>query len=365
VTTPAASASFAAHVNFTAGSAPAMIASADMNGDGLTDLVRIRNGEVCYWPNMGYGKFAPKVTMTFSPYFDEPGLFNPMYLSLTDISGTGAADLIYVSRSACRIWTNLSGNGWSTNPVSFNLPTVEPYSKIAVLDLLGSGTGCIVWSSPLPQHSNFPLRYIDLMGGQKPFLMNTFSNGMGKKTELSYKSSCQYFLEDRAAQKQWATRLPFPVQCLQQTKVSDVLSGTSYTQSYSYHHGYYDHAEREFRGFGMVETMDSEAAVAGESDILNQAPVLTKTWFHTGAWTRQGTLLQAYSQEYFPISGYNLPEGAYIPNDLGAEETREAIRCLKGSPLRQEVYALDGSSLQDKPYTVTLSSYRVVTVQER
>ena len=29
---------------------------ADMSGDGLTDLVRIRNGEVCYWPNLGYGR---------------------------------------------------------------------------------------------------------------------------------------------------------------------------------------------------------------------------------------------------------------------------------------------------------------------
>jgi Salmonella virulence plasmid 65kDa B protein/FG-GAP-like repeat len=29
---------------------------ADMSGDGLTDIVRIRNGEVCYWPNLGYGR---------------------------------------------------------------------------------------------------------------------------------------------------------------------------------------------------------------------------------------------------------------------------------------------------------------------
>ena len=26
---------------------------ADMSGDGLTDLTRVRNGEVCYWPNLG------------------------------------------------------------------------------------------------------------------------------------------------------------------------------------------------------------------------------------------------------------------------------------------------------------------------
>jgi hypothetical protein len=34
---------------------------ADMGGDGLSDRVRIRNGEVVYWPNLGYGRFGPKV----------------------------------------------------------------------------------------------------------------------------------------------------------------------------------------------------------------------------------------------------------------------------------------------------------------
>jgi hypothetical protein len=36
---------------------------ADMCGDGLTAIVRIRNGEVCYWPNLGYGRFGAKVMM--------------------------------------------------------------------------------------------------------------------------------------------------------------------------------------------------------------------------------------------------------------------------------------------------------------
>ena len=50
---------------------------ADMSGDGLTDIVRIRNGEVCYWANMGYGRFGAKVTMSKSPVFDKPDMFNP------------------------------------------------------------------------------------------------------------------------------------------------------------------------------------------------------------------------------------------------------------------------------------------------
>ena len=46
-------------------------------GDGLTDLVRIRNGEVCYWPNLGYGRFGAKVTMDNAPWFDTPGPVRP------------------------------------------------------------------------------------------------------------------------------------------------------------------------------------------------------------------------------------------------------------------------------------------------
>jgi hypothetical protein len=37
---------------------------ADMTGDGLSDIVRVRNGESSYWPNLGYGRFGTKVRWT-------------------------------------------------------------------------------------------------------------------------------------------------------------------------------------------------------------------------------------------------------------------------------------------------------------
>ena len=40
---------------------------ADMSGDGLTDIVRIRNGEIAYWANMGYGRFSAKISMGNAP----------------------------------------------------------------------------------------------------------------------------------------------------------------------------------------------------------------------------------------------------------------------------------------------------------
>jgi len=45
---------------------------ADLSGDGLMDLVRIRNGAVCHWPNLGHGRFGTKLTMDDSPWINQP-----------------------------------------------------------------------------------------------------------------------------------------------------------------------------------------------------------------------------------------------------------------------------------------------------
>ena len=41
-----------------------------------------------------------------------------------------------------------------------------------------------------------------------------------------------------------------------------------------------------------------------------------------------------------------------LPSELSGSDAREAIRALAGRTLRTEVYALDGSADEDKPYTV-------------
>lgn len=68
---------------------------ADLSGDGLTDIVRIRNGEVCYWPNLGYGRFGAKVTMDNSPRFEAVDIFDQRRIHLADIDGSGVTDIIY------------------------------------------------------------------------------------------------------------------------------------------------------------------------------------------------------------------------------------------------------------------------------
>jgi hypothetical protein len=258
---------------------------------------------------MGYGKFSAKVAMGNAPLFDHPDLFDPQYLHLADVSGTGATDIIYLGTNQFKAFINLSGNGWSEAHEIDPFPRIDSNARLSVIDLLGTGTSCIVWSSDLPAYSNTPMRYIDLMSGKKPHVMKTYVNNMGLETSLEYKSSTYFYLKDKLDGKPWITKLPFPVQVISKQVVTEKTSNVRFTADYSYHHGYYDHAEREFRGFGRVEQLDSEhydewAANNANSQLekdeaLYQKPVLTRTWFHTGAFFGRERILNQFSEEYW------------------------------------------------------------------
>ena len=72
---------------------------ADMSGDGLADLVRIRNGEVCYWPNLGYGRFGAKVTMDDAPVVRRARTCSTRAASASPTStAPGTTDIIYLAR---------------------------------------------------------------------------------------------------------------------------------------------------------------------------------------------------------------------------------------------------------------------------
>ena len=131
-----------------------------------------------------------------------------------------------------------------------------------VADFLGRGTACLVWSSPLPGDAGRQLRYLDLMCGQKPHLLDRTVNNLGAETRIDYASSTKFYLADKAAGTPWVTRLPFPVHVVERVETYDRVSRNRFVTRYSYHHGFYDGVEREFRGFGRVDQLDTEAFAA-------------------------------------------------------------------------------------------------------
>jgi hypothetical protein len=101
---------------------------------------------------------------------------------------------------------------------------------------------------------------------------------------------------DKADDKPWASKLPFPVHVVERVEHLDHVTRQRYVQHFAYHHGYFDGHEREFRGFGMVESWDTGSFEDFSSDAglfhfeqfdaieekLHQPPVYTKTWIHNG-----------------------------------------------------------------------------------
>ncbi|WP_209427789.1 SpvB/TcaC N-terminal domain-containing protein [Pararhodobacter sp. SW119] len=376
---------------------------ADLSGDGLTDLSRIRNGEVCYWPNLGYGRFGGKVTMDRAPHFDQPDQFDHKRIRLADIDGTGATDIIYLHRDGVRLYFNQSGNSWSAPQTLQVFPRMDDLVSIVPIDLLGNGTACLVWSSPLPGDARRPMRYVNLMGAQKPHLLVRTINNLGAETRIHYAPSTKFYLQDKRDGKPWITRLPFPVHVVERVETFDHVSRNRFVTRYAYHHGYFDGEEREFRGFGMVEQWDTEQfAALADSDVpadninaeSHVPPVHTKTWFHTGVYLGRNHLsdyfaglLNATDQgEYFREPGLKdvgarallLPDTVLPdmvpPAVLSPEEEREACRALKGSMLRQEVYSDDAElpnataeqfARANTPYTVTEQNFTIRALQFR
>src|SRR5690606_22909415 len=129
-------------------------------------------------------------------------------------------------------------------------------SDVQVLDFLGQGTACIVYTTPLESR---PVWYIDLMQGKKPHLYIGYSNQCGKELQIEYRSSTSYYLEDRQEGRDWITKLPFPVHGASRVRREDKVRATVVVCTYRYSHGYYDRDGREFRGFGRVEQLDTES----------------------------------------------------------------------------------------------------------
>ena len=352
---------------------------ADLDGDGLTDIVRVRNGEVCYWPNLGHGRFGAKVSMDQAPWFEAPDQFDPARIRLADIDGSGSSDILYLSGAGVRIYFNQSGNRWAPPRSLSQFPAVNDTSSTTVVDMLGNGTACLVFSSPIAADTARPMRYIDLMGGQKPHLLVSMRNNLGAETHIHYTAATRFYVEDRAAGRPWITRLPFPVHVVDRVETVDRISRNRFVTRYAYHHGYFDGREREFRGFGRVDQWDTQAigslqhadiAPSNEDQASYVPPVHTRTWFHTGAYLEGIAISRQFEAEYYrppglapEEAGHDLLPDTIVAAELSLQEAHEACRALKGSLLRQEVYAEDGSERAAHPYTVKEQNFSVRLLQ--
>lgn len=313
---------------------------ADMTGDGLQDLVRLHDGTIEYWPSLGHGRWGRRVVMRDAPRL--PAGYDPARVLLGDLDGDGVADLVYLDHGRILLWGNRGGETWTPQPIVVRgTPDPGATGSAQLCDLRGTGmTGILIDLGPGRAGSR--LRFLDLTGGVKPYLLTGIDNHLGGVTTVTYAPSTEEFLRDeRSAATRWRTTLPFPVQVVTGIEVRDAISGGRLTVAYRYHHGHWDGSEREFRGFAMVERFDTEV-IGGPRPEHHSPPTLTRSWFHPG-----------------PVDGAELDlSGEYWSGDRPPPRPpapRASLRALRGQLLRTELYALDGSARADRPYAVSES----------
>ncbi len=298
-------------------SATEAVRFADMFGDGGSHIVRIRNGSVECWPHLGYGRFGDRIEFANAPHFDHP--FDAARLFLTDLDGSGTADLIYACYDHLEIYRNQSGNGFGEREILYLPRPYDSINQIRFADVLGNGVACLVLTS---RGADLSLRhdYFDFAGGTKPHLLVESDNHMGALTRIHYASSTRFYLADQSAGTPWQTRLHFPVQVIESTETIDQIAGTHLVTRYAYHDGYFDPIEREFRGFGHVEQWDAEsfaqhtaraaASTAAQHSVAYVAPAYMRIWYHTGAHVQAGQLSGHYKDQYYQgdLQAHDLPD---------------------------------------------------------
>lgn len=345
---------------------------ADMTGDGLQDIVLISSGRVQYWPNMGYGRFGNKINMKNAPVFPEQ--YNPSQVLIGDLDGDGQADIAFVENNTVTLYVNQSGNGFSAPVKIRNTPRVSDPKAIRIIDILGTGQAGILWSFGADFETSGKMYFLDLTKGNKPYVLEQMNNNMGSLTRVEYGSSVYHYLRDEVrTATRWKTDLPFPVQVVNKVEVFDFLSGGKLVTTYNYHNGYWDGLEREFRGFAQVDTLDTETFTKFNtqdlfnSEVVNPVstdhytpPVQTKSWFYVGPigdsfsrWKEPDFTNEYWSGDINMLARSS--EMLSLLANLPRRARRDALRTLRGSLLRSELYAIDESSLQNIPYSVTES----------
>ena len=346
-----------------------LVAFSDLLGSGQQHLIHITGQAVICFPNLGRGRFGEPVNFG---KLDFAGEFNPANIRLADLDGSGAVDILYLQSDSVQIFMNLSGNGFAA-PVTIPLPEGLRYdslSRVSVADLQGLGCSSLVMTSHTHTPALEPEHWrCDFVADNKPYLLCATDNNMGTAGEVVYRSSAQEWLDEKALLQdpsQAVSEMPFPMHLVSEQRQLDQITGNHLSQLFSYRHGYYDGVEREFRGFGLLLQTDTEPAPATDTQGFS-APVLSKTWFHTGktlhmpvpdAWTGDSRLDPLGST----LCTQRIDGTEHIRTDWDATTLRDAARTLSGSVLRSEILGVDGNTV---PYSVTQSRYAVRLLQAR
>jgi RHS repeat-associated protein len=313
---------------------------ADVLGGGTVPAVLLRSGSLRCWPNLGYGRFGAPVDLAAPALSPDIG---PDRVLLADLTGAGCDDFIVALTDRLKIHRNQSGNGFAADAIEVMLPApLRSMNQLRSADMAGMGCQALVFTSddPDPQHWVF-----DIAGGQRPGLVAAVDDGQGCVVRIAYASSARFQLLDRIEGRPWITTLAAPVPVVSRVEQVDEVGGVTRVKDYRYSHGYYDPVEREFRGFGLLQTRERDAPNPSIAQSVDDSPpLLVREWYHTGATLPLESLEEAFAREYWhgDVRMFPMPPSCFDWGESSPDAAtwRQAVASLAGTLLRRESFAV-------------------------
>ncbi|TNE47746.1 MAG: hypothetical protein EP343_18360 [Deltaproteobacteria bacterium] len=268
----------------------------DINGDNLTDAVWITKTSLRYKKYLGYGKWSDWINVTV------PGIENyelSTKAQFADVNGDGMADMVTFLGNKIVYFVNKNGMEFQKGQEiqSFqgqNIPD-STNTIIRITDINGNGSRDIVWLTNTGQ-----ITYLELFS-KRPNLLTEISNSMGQRINVDYGSSVYYYLRDQscdpktdeACEGPWQNKMPMAFTVT--TKITTWASQSDKPEAQStptteekptvqkiyYHNGYYDGTEKQFRGFRKVESVYvGDSSIATRRDFIEYNVGDTDVYFH-------------------------------------------------------------------------------------
>jgi len=227
----------------------------DVNGDGVADVVWLTDAWMKIFLGRGDGTF---VLFNRVLYPWGQGLPDPAAVQLADLNRDGLMDVVRVSGGYV-YWYPGNVDGTLSDKVR-HIPRPEGTDIDAVVttaDANGNGSIDLVWSSPRG------LWVLDLAGPTSAGMLNEIDNGLGQTTHFEYRASAALATEAASQKNPWSQNLPVVVPVVVTIRTDPGAGGLLRVRHYGVRDGFWDGSERRLGGFlqGTETTEDVDGPI--------------------------------------------------------------------------------------------------------
>jgi RHS repeat-associated protein len=219
---------------------PATVQLPDLNGDGLADAVQLNSNGLLELRGRGDGTFE-RVGLIAYPW---TGTTDVSQVRLADLDRDGLLDVIRVGTSQVAWYRGKPDGTFATQARLLSRPPgADATTIVGLADANGNGSTDVVWSSTSGMWA------LDLAGATNAGLLVAIDNGLGKTQTFDYTASTKLAWAAETAGAAWTERMPVSIAVTTTARLALASGEPDRLHQLAVRDGIYEPVERRFLGF--------------------------------------------------------------------------------------------------------------------